>query len=258
MSGCTLSSRQRSDAGAEKLPNAINPPIDLPIGGVTPFTTIDFPGRMAAVLYTQGCEWRCRYCHNSHLWPFQPQKAGVPFAKVLEFLETRKGLLDGVVFCGGEPTAHEGLVPAMRAVKTLGFEIALHTTGMYPDRLEAALVLCDWVGMDIKAPFGEYEAVTGVAGSGAGPRASLKRLLQSGVDHEVRTTVHPDLLSEDRILEIAEDLQAMGVRRYVLQTFRPDGCLDKKLKEPLMPDRTISKKLRADLERIFPDFRVRS
>lgn len=258
MSGCTLSSRQRSDADAETPASAIDPAIDLPIGGVTPFTTIDFPGRMAAVLFTQGCEWRCRYCHNSHLWPFQTQKAGVPFAKVLEFLETRKGLLDGVVFCGGEPTAHEGLVPAMRAVKALGFQIALHTTGMRPDRLEAALALCDWVGMDVKAPFGGYEAVTRVAGSGAGPRESLRRLIKSGIDHEVRTTVHPDLLSEDQILEIAEDLQAMGVRRYVLQIFRPDGCLDKNLKERLVPDRTISQKLTADLERMFPDFRVRS
>lgn len=258
MSGCTLSSRPVSDADAETPASAIEPGIDLPIGGVTPFTTIDFPGRMAAVLYTQGCEWRCRYCHNAHLWPFLPQKAGIPFAKALEFLETRKGLLDGVVFCGGEPTAHEALPDAMRAVRSLGFQIALHTTGMHPDRLDAALALCDWVGMDVKAPFDGYEAVTRAAGSGTGPKESLRRLIKSGVDHEVRTTVHPDLLSEDRILEIAEDLRAMGERRYVLQTFRPDGCADKNLKGRPMSERTISQKLRADLERMFPDFRVRS
>lgn len=258
MNGCILSSRQRSDAGAEIPSGAIGAAEDLPVGGVTPFTTIDFPGRMAAVLYTQGCEWRCRYCHNPHLWSFDRQKTGIPFARILEFLETRKGLLDGVVFCGGEPTAHEGLVSAMRAVKAMGFQAALHTTGMYPDRFDAVLPLCDWVGMDVKAPFGEYEAVTRAAGSGVGPQESLRRLLQSGIDYEVRTTVHPDLLSEDQISEIAEDLRAMGVRRYALQLFRPGGCADKNLNNRSVSDEMILKKLRTKLELWFSDFRVRS
>ncbi len=162
------------------------------------------------------------------------------------------------MFCGGEPTAHEGLAKAMRAVKAMGFEIALHTTGMYPDRLREVLALCDWVGMDIKAPFGEYEKITRLAGSGIGPKESLEDLLKSGIDHELRTTYHPGLLSEDQILGIAGDLKAMGARRYVLQAFRPDGCSEKNLKGHIMPTELISKKLYADLTGLFEDFRIRS
>lgn len=239
-------------------PAAARPAPRLPIGGITPFTTIDFPGRLAAVLYTQGCAWRCRYCHNSHLWSFGDDVSGDGgFGRVLDFLKTRKGLLDGVVFCGGEPTAHEALPAAMRAVKDLGFEIALHTTGMYPDRLKAALPWCNWVGMDVKAPFDQYETVTRSRGSGDGPRQSLALLLQSGVDHEIRTTVHPDLLTEGQILEIAGELSRMGVRRYVLQAFRSTGCADGGLKHRGMPDELIPGPLRVRLELLFEDFRLR-
>ncbi len=245
--------------GSCSVPSTAVPPLpELAIAGITPFTTIDFPGRLAAVLYTQGCDWRCRYCHNSHLWPFRPDTfSHGGFGRALDFLKTRQGLLDGVVFCGGEPTAHEALPAAMQAVKDLGFETALHTTGMYPDLLEAVLPQCDWVGMDVKAPFDRYETVTRAAESGTGPRKSLSLLLQSGVDHEVRTTVHPDLLTHGQILEIAGELSAMGVRRYALQAFRPTGCADRSLKNRMITQDLFPDDLRARLELLFDDFRLR-
>ena len=229
---------------------------ELTLGGVTPFTTIDFPGRLAAVLYTQGCAWRCRYCHNSHLWAFQTNGT-VPFKKAIQFLENRRGLLDGVVFCGGEPTAHEKLPEAMRFVREMGFQVALHTTGMYPEQLRKALRFCDWVGMDIKAPFRLYDKVTQKEKSGIESRKSIGVVLESGVDHEFRTTVHPALLSEEDISEIARDLSAMGVSNYVLQSFQPKGCSDKTLKSGPPTENLISQGLKNTLASLFSNFKIR-
>lgn len=103
----------------------------LEIGGLTPLTTIDFPGRLAAVVFCQGCPWRCGYCQNAHLIPPSAEKR-VPWADVLAFLERRRGLLEGVVFSGGEPTLQAGLPEALRQVRDLGFATGLHTAGPSP------------------------------------------------------------------------------------------------------------------------------
>ncbi len=232
------------------------PADELVIGGITPFTTIDFPGRLAAVLYTQGCAWNCRYCHNSHLQAFEPGKKGGVEA-VLDFLRGRAGFLDGVVFCGGEPTAQEGLAEAMHRVRELGFQVALHTAGMYPERLESLLPLCDWVGMDAKAPFDRYERITQRKGSGEAARRSAGILAHSGVDYEIRTTVHPELLTDDDILCLALDLERLGVENYTLQAFQRNGCRDDQLKGAVIPQGLISDSLRHKLTPLFKQFRIR-
>ncbi|MBI2095240.1 MAG: anaerobic ribonucleoside-triphosphate reductase activating protein [Candidatus Omnitrophica bacterium] len=251
--------RHSAGCGAEENSPSASP-VKLtcfPVGGLTPFTTVDFPGRLAAVLYTQGCAWRCRYCHNAHLWPFEPAASAVPWEKVLDFLDTRKGFLDGVVFCGGEPTAHAGLGRAMGAVKAMGFEVALHTTGMYPERLEAVIPLCDWVGMDVKSPFDRYEAITGVARSGENPQKSARLILQSGVAYEFRTTAHPDLLSESDLLEIGAALSRMGARHFALQAFHAEGCVDDSLKRSARPGVPLSAETRSALASLFSTFTIR-
>ncbi len=121
------------------------------IGGITPLTTIDFPGRLAAVVYCQGCPWRCSYCHNPELLD-ATAPAAVPWPQVLAFLQSRRGLLDGVVFSGGEPTLQAALPAALAEVRAMGFATGLHTGGMYPERLAAVLPLLDWVGLDVKGP----------------------------------------------------------------------------------------------------------
>ena len=229
---------------------------ELPLGGITPFTTIDFPGRLAAVLYTQGCAWRCRYCHNSHLWSFHSDSI-IPFRKVLHFLENRKGLLDGVVFCGGEPTAHESLLAAIQTVKEMGFQVALHTTGMYPDRLREVLKSCDWVGMDIKAPFRSYQKITQTEQSGTRPLESVDVVLESGVEHEFRTTVHPALLSKEDVLEIARELRNRGAKHFALQAFQPKGCPDETLKNTVFLTELISDDLKNKLSSMFEAFQIR-
>ncbi len=187
----------------------------LSVGGVTPFTAIDYPGELAAVVFCRGCPWRCGYCHNGHL---REASAGrdIPWAGVLSFLRRRNGLLDAVVFSGGEPTLQPGLAGAVRAVKELGFKARLHTAGAYPERLSAVLPLLDWVGMDIKAPFEEYEAVTTVRGSGDAARESARLLRRSGVRHLFRTTLDPLLLEKGRLDRMRRMVEEWG-SEYVLQ-----------------------------------------
>ena len=186
---------------------------DLRIGGIVAFTTIDFPGRLAAVLFCQGCPWRCTYCHNKHLLPFSPGTVAWP--AVVDFLRTRKDLLEAVVFSGGEPLAQPTLPEAMRAVRALGFRIGLHTSGVSPARLARVLPLVDWIGLDVKASRARYREVTG-ADAGAAVYRSLALILDAGVDYQVRTTVHdPADLAAVRL-----ELDAAGASRWVVQERR--------------------------------------
>lgn len=228
----------------------------LQVGGLTPLTTTDFPGQLAAVVFCQGCPWQCGYCHNPHLIPRNSETVQ-DWAEVMAFLRRRQGLLDAVVFSGGEPTLQSGLVDACREVRELGFKLGLHSAGTYPERLAEILPEFDWVGMDIKAPFGDYERTTGVPGSGERARESLLHLLDSGIAHEVRTTVHPDLMNQESIIALARELATLGVRRYVLQQFRPQGCANAVLCQ--IVDRDISwSALREEISPLFQDFSIRS
>lgn len=196
------------------------------LGGMTPMTTIDFPGRLAAVLFLQGCPWQCDYCHNPHLIPPRADasvQSEVDWPAALAFLQRRRGLLDGVVFSGGEPTMQAGLADAVAAVNTLGYHAALHTGGMYPQRLASLLPRLDWVGLDIKAPWDLYDTVTRRRGSGTRIANSLQALAASGIRYECRTTWHPGLFPEADLQRLAEQLRAAGVRHWALQQCRQDG-----------------------------------
>jgi pyruvate formate lyase activating enzyme len=158
----------------------------LRIGGVTPLSASDYPDKLAAVLYCQGCAWRCSYCHNTHLIPRRSEKE-IAWDGIIAFLQRRRGLLDAVVFSGGEPTLQPSLGEAMRDVKAMGYLVGLHTAGIVPKRLKQVLPLVDWVSMDLKAPFHEHEQVTRVAGSGERAQRSMELLLASGVACELHT-----------------------------------------------------------------------
>ena len=196
----------------------------LTIGGLVPFTTVDLPGRVAAVLFCQGCPWRCRYCHNRHL-----QSAAGPapldWAAILRWLEPRRGFLEGVVFSGGEPTAQPGLRQAMVEVKAMGFLVGLHSAGCHPAALKAVLPLVDWIGLDIKAPRKAYPRITGVADSGAAAWECLDLVLKASVPYEIRTTCHPDLLSGEDLETLEQELAIAGARNWVHQPFRAEGSI---------------------------------
>jgi pyruvate formate lyase activating enzyme len=198
------------------------------LGGMVPFSTVDFPGRLAAVLFAQGCPLACRYCQNPHL-----RRRGLTYAKewdeAVAWLERRRGLLDAVVLSGGEPTMHHGLIRALGDVRQLGFATGLHSAGTYPRRLAEALPLLDWIGLDVKAPFSRYDEVTGHAEAGALAKQALDLIVASGISYEIRTTVHAALLSPAHLEAMAAELHEHGVKRWVLQVFQPTGCVDAEL-----------------------------
>lgn len=213
--------------------NCNEPAADLRIGGFTPLTTIDFPDHLSAVVFCQGCPWRCAYCHNEHLLPAQSETpAAWQWRDIEHFLHQRRGLLDAVVFSGGEPTAQGTLGAAMRSARALGFRIGLHTGGAYPDRFADVLPLCDWVGFDIKTLTADYDELTATRGAGARAWIALERLLESGVAYEVRTTLHWSLLSRDALLQLAGELGKRGVQRWLIQPCQTRHGLARNL--PLM------------------------
>ena len=198
---------------------------DLQIAGLVALSSVDWPGKLVATAFLQGCPWRCTYCHNSAI--LDPRTPGVvPWSTVRDLLARRHGLLDGVVFSGGEPTRQAGLLDAVQEVRAGGFLVGLHTGGAYPARLAALLPHIDWVGLDVKAPARLYQAITRTGGPGGGAEAafaSLRLVLDAGVDVQVRTTVDPTVLSDDDVAELTATLADLGVRDHVLQVVRPDG-----------------------------------
>lgn len=196
---------------------------ELKVGGYARFTSTDFPGELAAVVFVQGCPWRCGYCHNPHLQA-RGSEPVMRWRDVYTFLASRAGLLDAVVFSGGEPTLDPALEGAMRSVKALGFKIGLHTAGIYPERLAQVLPLVDWVGLDVKTSFDAYDELTGTPGSAAAAHAAARIVLESGVPYEFRTTVHPKLTTQRHITDLTQQIAAMGCTNYALQDFRATGC----------------------------------
>ncbi len=198
----------------------------MTIGGIRKLSLIDYPGRPSAVVFTQGCNFRCTYCHNPEL--VHPRLFGEPLHadEVLSFLDTRKGLIEGVVVTGGEPLVQDGLAPFLRRVRAMGYGVKLDTNGSEPDRLEELLGegLVDYVAMDFKAPLGKYGRTTRVVTGREGLIRSLEMITGCGISYEIRTTVFSGLEMGD-LLEMAAELQSMKVESYFLQVFKPfSGC----------------------------------
>ena len=142
----------------------------LTVAGLVRLSTVDWPGHMVSTIFLQGCPWNCVYCHNPDL--IDCRTPGImAWADVETFLRRRQGLLDGVVFTGGEPTRQRGLHDAMERAHALGFQVGLHTMGVYPTLLRPLLPLIDWVGFDIKAAPAHYSSIIATD-----PRSSIGTL----------------------------------------------------------------------------------
>ena len=202
----------------------------LNVGGITPFTTIDFPGHLAAVLFCQGCPWRCRYCHNPHLLPME-STGGHAWADILSWLDIRKGLLEGVVLSGGEPLAQRHLIPSVAELRDMGYAIALHTSGVSPRRFREVLPSIDWVGLDIKAPFDEYDAIT------------------SGKAYELRCTLDPDYFTPEQAAKMATQLVGLGADHLIVQS-----CRDNERRH----SKPVAEAIRTAFEQILPNVQYRS
>ena len=189
------------------------------VAGLVPFTSIDFPGLLAAVVFFQGCPLRCPFCHNPDLQENDGQ-GEMSWAEVISFLKSRKGKLDGVVFSGGEPLMQPDIVALAQEVKALGFKVGIHTSGVYPDKLREMVSYLDWVGLDVKAPWNKYDTLSGRSNMAAKVQESLRFLLEREIAFEARTTCDPRNLVPQDILVIAQDLKKLGVKTYALQKYR--------------------------------------
>ncbi len=195
----------------------------LAIADVTRAGTGDWPGRPSITILMQGCPWTCTYCYRPDLQD-SAVEGGVEWRQVREQLHLHRGMVDSVVFSGGEPTRQAGLIAAIREVKAMGFRVGLHTAGAYPGRLAAVLPEVDWVGLDIKAAPERYPAVTGALPSGFRAWTSLELVQHSGVDYEVRLTVDPTVHTREDVFDTVREIISRGAHAPVLQQARPGGA----------------------------------
>ena len=192
----------------------------IQIGGLVSFTTIDYPGKLAAVLFLVGCPLKCAYCSNAHLIPvgdgeYDPDK-------IFDWLKTRIGKLEGIVFSGGEALMQsDATIEYMKRVKELGFSIGLHTNGFYPDLLKKVSDIVDWIGLDFKATKQRYKDLTGVDVAYDRMIESLQYWISTGHGIEVRTTCDPRFISKDDLYEIAKIASDMGVKNFAVQKYTP-------------------------------------
>ncbi len=226
---------------------------DIPVAGIQPMTTIDFPGKLSAVLFTRGCPWNCRYCHNSAL--LHNEGEHLEWEYIEEFFRQRTDFLEGVVVSGGEPTLHPNLPGLLSWLRGMGYATGLHTNGSQPVMLMHVLRrgLVDFVAMDIKAPPAVYDRVTRTPNTCIDVSRSIRLILDSGVDYEFRTTWHPDILSECELLDTLRAASLVGVRTFYLQRFRQAGVTDPDLTEyASFPQEALD-----EAKKLFPVFDVR-
>ena len=188
------------------------------IGGFQRVSLTDYPGKVSTIIFTQGCNFRCPYCHNPEL--VYPELFSEPINEkgVLSFLDMRKGLIDGVVITGGEPLLQPDVEDFIKEVKEMGYAVKLDTNGSNPRRLEELLSmnLLDYIAMDYKAPIEKYSSIVCNEVNIDYIKKSLMMVAKSGLPYEVRTTLFRGLTTED-VLRMMKELNTYGIENYYLQ-----------------------------------------
>lgn len=203
----------------------------MKIGGLEKLTLIDYPGELAAIVFTSGCNFRCHFCYN----PMLVVPKGHPLIEeggLLDFLAERKGKIDGVVVTGGEPTMQPDLPEFLAKIKKLGYKIKLDTNGTNPEMLEKVISsgMVDYIAMDIKGPLDKYQEIVGVDVNLENVKKSIKIIVESGLPHEFRTTLVPGLHKKEDIEKMGEMIR--GADKWFLQFFKSDtGLVDKSFEE---------------------------
>lgn len=199
----------------------------MKIAGLVKSSLIDYPGKVAAVVFTQGCNFHCGFCHNPDLIPIDSE-ASIATDEVLAFLEKRKNILDGIVITGGEPMVQPDLSLFMKRLKDMGYLVKLDTNGSNPGALAKVISdgLVDYIAMDIKGPLENYENICGHIDT-AKISESIGIIMDSGLDYEFRTTVLPHYHALSDFHKVGELIK--GAKCYTIQGFRPQITYDKKL-----------------------------
>ena len=205
----------------------------MQIGGLQKTTLIYYPGKIAATVFLVGCNFRCPFCYSSEL--VLPEKIEnqpkIPEKDFFKFLRERKGLLDGLVLCGGEPTLNKELPNFIKKIKKIGYLVKLDTNGSNPKLLEKLIdeELVNYVAMDIKGPKEKYYKIVGML-EGENEKLikniekSINILKEGKVDYEFRSTIVPALHTKEDVIEMAKWIR--GAKRYYLQNFRPEKTID--------------------------------
>ncbi len=196
----------------------------MQIGGIQKTSFLDYPDKISAIVFTQGCNFRCGYCHNPELTVMRKKPDDFGF---FEFLQNRKGKLDGVVITGGEPCLQSDLHDFIKQIRGMGFCVKLDTNGSMPDVLKQVIFDTDYVAMDIKAPLAKYSEITNVNADTEKIKQSIDIIMNSGVDYEFRTTVIKSQLDVNDFKNIGKLIK--GAKKYYLQKFLPSKILDKSL-----------------------------
>jgi pyruvate formate lyase activating enzyme len=203
---------------------------------------IDYPGKICAMVFTGGCNFRCHYCHNPELVIGYEKLPDISEEEIISSIIKRKGLLDGLCISGGEPTICQGLLQFMEKIKKLGFLVKLDTNGTNPAVLKESIEkkLVDYIAMDIKGTSVRYPEIVGAMVDISKTEESVQILLQNKIDYEFRTTVFPEFISEKDAIEIGK--WTKGAKRYVLQQPSTEKTLNKAFKP---------KKLYSDSELLY-------
>lgn len=199
----------------------------MKIGGFQKTSLIDYPKKIAAVVFTQGCNFRCGYCHNPEL--IEPNNESlINENEIIGFLKTRIGKLDAVVITGGEPCLQSGLIDFVLKIKELGYLVKLDTNGSYPEKISELLdkKIVDHIAMDVKAPIQKYESVSSFQNTDK-ILESINLIMNSDIDYEFRTTILKSQLSFDDLKEVS--FMIKGAKKYYLQQFVPTKLLDESL-----------------------------
>ena len=207
----------------------------MQINGFQKLTLLDFPGKVACIVFTPGCNFRCPFCHNASLVTHIDGER-IDEEEILSYLKKRQGLLDGVVVTGGEPTLQGDLADFLGKVKALGYAVKLDTNGTSPEKLKTLVEkgLVDYVAMDIKNTAAKYPVTAGCGSAVLGKvEESIDFLLTDTVDYEFRTTVTAELHTPQDIGDIAKRIK--GAKRYFLQNFIDSGDIVSPGNSPVTP-----------------------
>jgi len=211
---------------------------------------VDYPGKVAATVFTGGCNFSCPFCHNGELVKSPGKIKSIETWEITDFLEKRKGLIDGLVITGGEPTLWPGLRDFIVKIKSMGFSVKLDSNGYEPLVLEKLLQegIIDYIAMDIKNSPEKYAQTAGLKTLDISRIIkSIQLIKESGINYEFRTTVMKEFHSKEDLIKIGEWLK--GSEKYVLQNYNPkEGQVEDKIFTP------FSKKELSEYKSLLSDY----
>ena len=195
----------------------------MKLGGLLKTTLLDYPERIACTVFTQGCNLRCPFCHNSSLVLPDRYAEEISEADFFSFINSRKGILDGVVVSGGEPTVQADITGFLYKIKEYGFAVKLDTNGAFPKKLREIISngLIDYVAMDIKNSPAKYDSTTACNNILTSVSESIDIIMSSGIEYEFRTTAVTELHTTDDFLAIGDWIS--GANKYFIQSYTDSG-----------------------------------